>query len=326
MESVVEWNSRIGKRIKLRDLQVLQAAAAAGSMMKAASDLAITQPAVSYAIGEIEHALGVPLLERTSQGVTPTIYGRALLARSAVVFNELRQGINEIKSLADPAVGELHIGTTPPMSAIASAVFNRLIPVYPRMTFELSVAGTDALLRQLRQREVELIVSRLADWVREDDLNIETLFHDELAVICGKRNTWARRRNVSLKDLVAEPWLFPPATGFLTQVIRHAFEEQDLEMPRAAVTTASTYALSVLVGNGPFLAIHPTAMLTTPNAHPQLTAIDVRLPTTRGPIGLITLKGRSLSPAAKIFLQSAASVAKAIPPGRPQHGARRRAT
>jgi DNA-binding transcriptional LysR family regulator len=129
MESAVEWNSRIGKRIKLRDLQILQAAAAAGSMMKAASDLAITQPAVSYAIGEIEHALGVPLLERTSQGVTPTIYGRALLERSAVVFNELRQGINEIKSLADPAVGELRIGTTPPMSAIASAVFNRLMPL-----------------------------------------------------------------------------------------------------------------------------------------------------------------------------------------------------
>ena len=93
-----------------------------------------------------------------------------------------------------------------------------------------------------------------------------------------------------------------------------------------AAALAYRRALSVLVGNGPFLAIHPTAMLTTPNAHPQLTAIDVRLPTTRGPIGLITLKGRSLSPAAKIFLQSAASVAKAIPPGRPQHRARRRAT
>jgi DNA-binding transcriptional LysR family regulator len=323
MEGLVDWNSRIGKRIKLRDLHILQTAVEAGSMMKAASDLAITQPAVSYAIAEIEHALGVPLLDRTSQGVTPTIYGRALLERSAVVFNELRQGISEINSLADPAVGELRLGTTPPMSAIASAVFNRLIPLYPRITYTLSVQATDVLLRQLRQRDIELVISRLADTVRDDDLSIETLFHDELAVICSKHNKWARRRNVSLAELAPEPWVLPPASGFLTQVMRRAFTEQGLEMPQAAVTTSSTYALSVLVGNGPFLAIHPGTMLTTPSRHPQLAAVDVRLSTTRGPIGLITLKSHSLSPTAKLFLRSAASVVKAMRPGRPQRAARK---
>ena len=129
------------RRIKLRDLQVFQAAAETGSMAKAAAHMAITQPAVSYAISELEHAVGVPLLDRSSQGVTPTVYGRALLARSAIMFNELRHGISEIASLADPEVGELRIGTTPPMSAVASAVFNRLVPRYPRMRFELSVGA-----------------------------------------------------------------------------------------------------------------------------------------------------------------------------------------
>ena len=94
------------RRLKLRDLQVFQAAAETGSMAKAAAHMAITQPAVSYAISELEHAVGVPLLDRTSQGVTPTVYGRALLERSAIVFNELRHGISEIASLADPEVGD----------------------------------------------------------------------------------------------------------------------------------------------------------------------------------------------------------------------------
>ena len=176
------------RRLKLRDLQVFQAAAETGSMAKAAAHMAITQPAVSYAISELEHAVGVPLLERTSQGVTPTVYGRALLERSAIVFNELRHGISEIASLADPEVGELRIGTTPPMSAVASAVFNRLVPRYPRMRFELSVGGTDLLLRQLRQREVEIVISRLASMAGNDDLSVETLFHDELVVICSKQS------------------------------------------------------------------------------------------------------------------------------------------
>jgi DNA-binding transcriptional LysR family regulator len=309
----LDWNDRIGKRIKLRDLYILRAAIDAGSMARAATDLAITQPAVSYAVAELEHALGVPLLERSSQGVTPTVYGHALLARSRVVFNELRQGIDEIGSLADPSVGVLRIGTTPPMSAIASAVFNRLVAPYPRMQFALTVEATDLLLEALRQREIELAISRLADFVSDDDLNVEVLFHDELAVICSKRNKWARKRRVSLRELVGEPWVFPQPKGFLTKVIGAAFAEEGLEVPRATVTTQSTYALSVLVANGPFLAMHPGTMLTTPNAHPQLTAVDLRLRKTRGPIGLITLKHRSLSPVARLFLDTAAGVVKAIP-------------
>ncbi len=89
-------SERIGRRVKLRNLDILQAAVKAGSMAKAAVDLGISQPAVSYAVTEIEHVLGVPLLDRTSQGVTPTAYGRALLERTVVVFNELRQAISEI--------------------------------------------------------------------------------------------------------------------------------------------------------------------------------------------------------------------------------------
>ena len=277
----------------------------------APASLAITQPAVSYAIGELEHAVGVPLLDRTAQGVTPTVYGDAMLQRSAVIFNELRQGLGEIATLADPAVGELRIGTTPPMSAVASAVFNRLMPRYPRMRFDLLVQPTDVLLRALRRRDIELVLSRLAGSIVDEDLTSDVLFHDELAVLCGKDNSWARRRNVSLTQLVDEPWVFPAASGFLTQVISGAFEAQGIAMPRAAVTTSSTYALTVLVANGPFLAMHPRTMLTTPRRHPQLTAVDVRLRSTRGPVALISLKNRTLSPSARLFLQNAREIAGA---------------
>jgi DNA-binding transcriptional LysR family regulator len=307
-------NNRIGKRLKLRDLQILQATVKAGSMVKAATDLAITQPAVSYAIGEMERALGVPLLERSSQGVRPTVYGEVLLERSRIVFNELRHGISEIQSLADPSAGELRIGTTAPMSAIVSAALNQLVPRYPRMTFALDVRPTDILLNAMRRRDIELVISRLADFVNDEDLHVDTLFHDELAVMCSKRNKWARRRGVVLADLTGEPWVLPTPEGFLTKIIRNAFEDQGLEMPHATVTTQSTYALSVLVANGPFLAMHPTAMLTIPSEHPQLTSVDVKVRKTRGPIGLITLKDRPLSPTAKLFLRVAADLVKPVRP------------
>src|SRR5919198_2837006 len=110
----MQWSDRIGRRIKLRDLHVLQAVAHAGSMTKAADRLAISVPGVSKAIADLEHTVGVPLLDRSPQGVAPTTYGLAPLHRSLAAFDELRQGVKDIEFLADPTAGEIRVGSTIP--------------------------------------------------------------------------------------------------------------------------------------------------------------------------------------------------------------------
>src|SRR3954466_3989748 len=95
------------RKLKLRQLEILLAVAQAGSMAKAAKQLAISQPAVSRAIADMEHTLGVPLVDRGPQGVEPTQYGRALLKRGTAVFDELKQGVRDIEFLSDPTAGEL---------------------------------------------------------------------------------------------------------------------------------------------------------------------------------------------------------------------------
>src|SRR3954465_2766870 len=109
---IMQLSDRIGRRMKLQDLHVLMTVLQAGSMGKAARDLNTTQPSVSRAIAELEHAVGVRLLDRHRQGVEPTEYGRALLDCGVAVFDDLRQGVKNIESLADPTVGELRIGST----------------------------------------------------------------------------------------------------------------------------------------------------------------------------------------------------------------------
>src|SRR5262245_55093087 len=112
----MRWNDRIGRRIKLSDLHILLAVAQSGSMAKAASQLAVSHPVVSRSISELEHTLGVRLLERNRQGIELTEYGRAMLDRGHAVFDELRQGVKDIEFLSDPTAGELRIGTTPPLA------------------------------------------------------------------------------------------------------------------------------------------------------------------------------------------------------------------
>src|SRR5689334_2700950 len=104
--------TRIERRLKLHHLRVLMAVVQMGSMHKAAEHLGTSQPAVSRSISDLEHALGVRLLDRSRVGVEATQYGRAIIKRGVAVFDELRQGVKDIEFLADPTAGELRIGCT----------------------------------------------------------------------------------------------------------------------------------------------------------------------------------------------------------------------
>src|SRR5689334_18655273 len=122
MGGAVAFDERASRRIKMSDLRMFIAVAEHGSMSKAASTLNISQSAVSKALGQIEHALGVRLLDRSPYGVEPTLYGRTLLHRGLAIFDELRQGLQDIEFLADPRAGEVRLGVAPPLVGFLSAV------------------------------------------------------------------------------------------------------------------------------------------------------------------------------------------------------------
>src|SRR5262245_13713248 len=142
-EHPMPWTNQIKHRLKLKDLDVLMAVVAVGGMGRAAERLHLSQPAISKAIADLEHTLGVRLLDRSRQGVEPTPYGIALINRGTAVFDELRQGVNDIDFLADPTTGELRIGAVEGVaSAIVAPLVQRLSAKYPKMTFSIEVGGT----------------------------------------------------------------------------------------------------------------------------------------------------------------------------------------
>jgi DNA-binding transcriptional LysR family regulator len=308
----MEQVDQVGRRLKLRHLHTLEATVQAGSMAKAAAVLSLTQSAISKSIQEMERTLGVPLLDRTTRGIEPTAYGRILLQRSHAMFDELKQGLKEIAFIDDPGSGELNIGITEPMSAVASRVIDRLSRGYRRATFNVLAADTGTLLRELRGRNVELVISRMARPDPDEDLVAETLFTDPLAVVAGKHvRRWGRRK-LKLAELREERWILGPPEGFLMGFIKEAFRAEGEDLPRATVNTFSIYVRNSLLANGEFLTIAPRAMLRDPACAPALKALPIELPTTARPIGLITLKRRSLSPLARIFAENTRSVVKQL--------------
>src|ERR1041384_8276884 len=135
----MDLSDKIGRRLKLQDLNVLMTVAQAGSMGKAAQRLNTPQPAVSRTISELEPALGVRLLDRSRNGVEPTAYGRALLHCAAAVFDDLRQGVRNIEFLSDPTLGEIRIGGNEAIIAgLLATVLERLRRRYPGITIHLT--------------------------------------------------------------------------------------------------------------------------------------------------------------------------------------------
>src|SRR4051812_30284528 len=117
MRKRIEWEGQIGRRLRLRDLYVFSSVVRLGSMAKAAQSLGVSQPAISEVVADLEHALGVRLLDRNAQGVIATVYGTALERRSVAAFDELKQGIKDIEFLSDPTAGEVRIGCPESISA-----------------------------------------------------------------------------------------------------------------------------------------------------------------------------------------------------------------
>jgi DNA-binding transcriptional LysR family regulator len=304
-------DERIARRLKLRDLYTLQAVMQCGSMAKAAEHLAVSQPAISKAITEIERTLGVPLFDRTARGVTPTAYGQALLRRGHSILDELRESIKDIEFLSDPTAGELRVGTAEPMTAFVATVIDRVSRQHPRIQFHVTAGDTPKLYGELRERSIDLRIKRMADPKPEPDMNAETLFYDPLRVVAAKQSPWFRRRSVELADLMDEPWVLTP-DPFLMSLVVEAFGANNLDLPRATVTSLSLQVRINLLTTGRFLGLAPAAMLELPVPHPVLKALAVKLPTTRRPIAAVTLKKRALSPLGQLFIQTARAVAKPL--------------
>ena len=169
--------------------------------------LSVSNPAVSKAISDLEHTLGVRLLERSPQGVEPTVYGRALLDRGVAAFDELKQAVKHIEFLMDPTAGEVRIGASIAMSAgFIAAVTDRLSRSHPKITFNVLSADSATTYRALQERKVDLVIVHIFHPFAENHMNAEILFHEPHAVLAGASNPLTRRRKLELADLIWEPW------------------------------------------------------------------------------------------------------------------------
>ena len=145
----------------------------------------------------------------------------------------------------------------------------------------------------------------------DEKFGFENLYNDSYVVVAGAQNQWARRRRVALAELVNESWLLPPPERALGPVYLEAFRASGLDYPRAAVFTIDSRVRIGLLATGRFLTIVPTAVLRF-SKRPDIKVLPVELQYARVPIGIVTLKNRTLSPVAQLFIDCVREVARPL--------------
>ena len=300
----MQWVDRIGSRLKLRDLHILLSVVQHGSMAKAAAELAISQPAVSKAIADMENTFGLRLLDRGRNGIQPTAYGRALVTRGQVVFDELKHGVEELAFLADPTVGELHIASTESVAAgFLPAVIERFSREQPGIRLDVAQAVMNAAhYRDLRERSIDLLLGRIPTPFNEADLEAKIVYDDQVVVVAGRQSKWTRSRRLTLADLDGERWILPPADTMPGSLAHQLFHAGNAKIPPALVTTLSIHLCCQLTASSQFVTMLPTSVLRFSNLDLPLKVLPIKLAAQPRPVGIVTLRNRTLSPAARLFI------------------------
>lgn len=319
MPRIIQWERHVGRRLRLRDLFVFFTVAECGSMAKAASQLGVSTPSISDTIADLEHSLGVRLLDRTPKGVLPTIYGEAFLRHGHAAFDELRQGILEIESISDPGTGEVRIGCAESLSAYLTLVIEHLSLRHPRIHFHVQQVRWPALdFQELRDRKIDLMLSRSVNpLVRdriEDDLHAEVLFDDPFSAVVGPNNKWARRRKIDLAELIDEPWILTPLDVLAGRLVTEAFEKRGLRPPTPTIATSSIHLRQNLASRGRYISVLPASILRLNAKQFALKALPIKLSDKPAPVTIVTIKARTLTPAAHLFIQCAREVGQQLGP------------
>lgn len=307
----MKWTDRVGRRVKLRDLHIALAVADAGSITRAAEELAVSYPVVSKTISDLEHTLGVKLFDRSISGVKPTHYGRALLKSGVAVFDEMRKGLQQIDSIKQPDAGDLHIGSSIVTDAgLLPAVMEKFAQDFPRAA--VHVTPENIAVQQydnLRERKVEMVLGRLPATMNEPDLVTETLFDEPHVVVAGSESRWAKKRNLRLADLMREPWALAEAGSLARSLHDDLFRRSGVEAPSATVLTVSLHLYMRLIETGRWLGLVPASVMRFGGKDMKLKVLSVKVSTPPSPVGIITVKDRTLTPLGERFIECTRRVA-----------------
>ncbi|MFB9857134.1 LysR substrate-binding domain-containing protein [Paenarthrobacter aurescens] len=285
--------------LKLRHLVIVLAVSEHGSLVRAAEELYLTQPALSRALREAEHAVGASLFERTGRGMVPTPAGAACLEHAKAIVGHVSTLRRRVDELNDPDAGLVQVGAhVTGANLLLPRAVARLMADKPRVEVRLREAPPETLIQELGSGDLDLLVGRVTDHASTARLRLIPLYREEFRIVAASTHPAHDLPDVSLHDLVANRWVVPLANTPLRDELELNFKNAGLAPPAQHVEAGAPATLRTLVVEGGFLALMPESMAV---AEPHIKILDLHLDGLAQQVGLLLHPDRPLTPSAALL-------------------------
>lgn len=288
------------KQNRWQQLRGFYYAARAKSISKAARQMSLSQPSVSLQIQALERDLNAQLFERQGPKIRLTRAGETLLE----LARPLVEGIEELPeqfaalrdSLTHGAVNVAAGGST--LQYILPPYIETFVHEHPQIDLRLHNVTGKAGLALLREGEVDLAVGPMLD--TPSDIAFHPLMTYDPMLITALDHPLAARKRLTLRDIAKYPLILPPRNQSTFWFVEMVFAEHSLEhevkLEMGGYDVIKTY---VELGLG--VSIVMSHCLT---GDEQLHTASVGRWFPSRSYGIVLRKGRSLLPAARLFIQT----------------------
>lgn|SRR5574337_892927 len=291
----------------IRHIRAFLAVARLGSFTRAASELHVSQPALTVQIRQLEESLRVRLFDRNKRQVALTQVGRDLLPSLAQVLTDLEAVMSASQDLANLRRGSVSIATLPSVAAgLLPMAIRRFASNYPDVAVHVSDVVAERILQLVKAEEVDFgIGSRLGP---DRDVDVVDFLTDQLCVFFPEDHPLASRPLPILRDVVAYPLILTARGTSVRTLVDRALEKEELEITLACETNYMSSAVG-LVRAGLGVSILPESAVHAA-ACEGIRMAAIRTPGLTRKIGIICKRNRSLSPAAESFVAVLKEAAK----------------
>ncbi|NBP07905.1 MAG: LysR family transcriptional regulator, partial [Gammaproteobacteria bacterium] len=194
--------------MELRQLRHFVAVVDCANLSRAAERVAISQPALTRSIKNLEDLLGVELLERKPRGVTPTEAGLALYHHAQIVLNACQRLTREVRELERGVTGTVYVGVGSMFAThITTTVAQSLAQAHPRLAMVVNDGFFEELLRRLQDGRLDLIFSNFPRVTVSPEYVLEPLITVRPVVMAGRSHPLGRRKSLTRSDLVEHRWV-----------------------------------------------------------------------------------------------------------------------
>lgn len=190
----------------LRQLEIFCKVVELGSFSKAAKEVFLAQASVSERIATLEKGVGTRLLDRLGRQVVPTKAGELLYKHATLLLDHKRTVCLEMTNFLGNRQGRIHIGgSTIPGEYILPGLIGRYREKYPLVTVLLTIGDTTEIKELVLQGDIELGI--IGAKSPHKNLVHHELWQDELVLAVPAGHRWAKKKKVSLKELLDETFI-----------------------------------------------------------------------------------------------------------------------